>query len=62
MYSNIPTILAQQDFNNRHADMLASARGEVSCDILTVEYYLQRWRPLNIKPEWCLNIPDIKYV
>jgi hypothetical protein len=28
-YSNIPTILAQQDFNNSHADMLASARGEV---------------------------------
>jgi hypothetical protein len=27
-YSNIPTILAQQDFNNRHADILASARGE----------------------------------
>jgi hypothetical protein len=28
-YSNIPTLLALQDFNNGHADMLAAARGEV---------------------------------
>ena len=25
-YSNIPTVLAQQDFNDKHADMLAAAR------------------------------------
>ena len=29
-YSNIPTVLAQQDFNDKHADMLAAAREGVN--------------------------------
>lgn len=28
--SNIPTVLAQQDFNDKHADMLAAAREGVT--------------------------------
>lgn len=28
MYSNIPTVLADQDFYNKRSDMIAAAKGE----------------------------------
>jgi hypothetical protein len=56
-YSNIPTILTQQDFNNSHADMLASARGEIKPFISVEELTFT----IKCRPEWLVNIPDIKH-
>lgn len=63
MISNIPAFAAHQDYQLRHADMLAAARGEGSGSI--TEIYCGRrvnWQPMPGPQTEFLNEPTTKYI
>jgi hypothetical protein len=47
MISNIPAFAMHQDYQARHSDMLAAARGEVFPD-----WYESHQRPSVVRPGW----------